>query len=149
MTDSKREPGTALVCISPPNKKYTRQLADEICVRIQLGETIQQICEDEHMPAKRTVYEWLKQYLDFQSAYRLAREEAAHIMADRILEIAKKVEDGEIAPDAGRVAIDAQKWVAGRRKPKMYGDRVEHEHSGVIEHEQVQRIERVIVKAIK
>ena len=153
MTDSKPDPkpspGTALVVIERPNTgltKYDPKLADEICVRIQLGETIQQICESDpsRMPHKRTVYYWLKQHPEFQSAYRLAREEAAHVMADRILEIAKKVEDGLLPSDAGRVAIDAQKWVAGKRKPKTYGDKVEHEHTGGFEH--VHRVERIIVE---
>ena len=147
MTAPKSEPGTALVVVGKPNtglKKYDEKLGDEICVRIQLGETIQQICDDDHMPHKRTVYYWLKQYPEFQTAYRMAREEAAHVMADKVLEIAKKVADGELAPDAGRVAIDAQKWVAGKRKPKAYGEKVEHEHTGGFEH--VHRIERVIVE---
>jgi hypothetical protein len=150
MTDSKPDPettpGTALVVIGKPNTgltKYEPRLAEEICVRVQLGETIQQICEDEHMPHKRTVYVWLQQHTEFRDSYRLAREEAAHVMADKVLEIAKMVTDGKITPDAGRVAIHAQQWVAGKRKPKAYGEKVEHEHTGGFEH--VHRIERVIV----
>lgn len=153
MTDSKPDPkpspGTALAVIERPNTglaKYDSNLADEICVRIQLGETIQQICDSDpaRMPHKRTVYTWLKQHPEFQSAYRIAREEAAHVMADKVLEIAKLVAEGRLPPDAGRVAIDAQKWVAGKRKPKAYGEKVEHEHTGGFEH--VHRIERVIVE---
>src|SRR5579872_3749447 len=88
MTDSKPEPGTALVVVKHPNtglKKYSPELATEICVRIQLGETVRQICESDpvRMPEQRQIYYWLKQYPDFQTAYRIAREEAAHVMADR------------------------------------------------------------------
>ncbi len=32
--------------------------------------------------------------------------------------------DGKLDPNAARVAIDAYKWAAGKRKPKVYGDKV-------------------------
>ena len=35
------------------------------------------------------------------------------------------MEEGLIDPNAARVAIDAYKWSAGKRKPKKYGEKVE------------------------
>ena len=37
--------------------------------------------------------------------------------------MAQKVVDGNLDPNAGRVAIDALKWIASKLKPKAYGDR--------------------------
>jgi hypothetical protein len=39
--------------------------------------------------------------------------------------------DSEKAP-ADRVKIDALKWVAARRAPKRYGDKIQTEHSGSV-----------------
>ena len=33
--------------------------------------------------------------------------------------------DGKITPEQARVAIDSLKWSAGKRKPKVYGDRIQ------------------------
>jgi hypothetical protein len=45
--------------------------------------------------------------------------------AQRIEELADKVEAGLIPPDAGRVAIDARKWTASKLRPKRYGDKLQ------------------------
>ena len=39
--------------------KYTDALADEICRRIAEGEMLMQIVRDEHMPERKTVYNWM------------------------------------------------------------------------------------------
>jgi hypothetical protein len=46
------------------------------------------------------------------------------LSADEIKDAARRVARGEIDPQAGRVLIDALKWDAGKRKPKVYGDKV-------------------------
>ena len=35
------------------------------------------------------------------------------------------MEKGELEPNAGRVAIDALKWIASKLKPREYGDRAQ------------------------
>ncbi len=35
------------------------------------------------------------------------------------------MEKGKLEPNAGRVAIDALKWVASKLKPREYGDRAQ------------------------
>ncbi len=52
-----------------------------------------------------------------------AREHAADTLADEIRELAQRVVDGTLDPNAGRVAIDPLKWIASKLKPKAYGDR--------------------------
>lgn len=102
---------------------YTEKLAADICSRIERGETVYTICLTDGMPDESTLYRWLATHHDFRDQYARAREESAHRSADKILEIAKKVEEGELEPDVGRVVMDAHKWSAGKRKPKVYGDR--------------------------
>ena len=46
-------------------------------------------------------------------------------MIDRVL-------NGEVNPNAGRVAIDGLKWIAARMLPKRYGDRVDANLTGDI-----------------
>lgn len=102
---------------------FTDALAAEICERIVLGETIAEICDLDHMPGETTVYRWLQSNEGFREQYARAREDSGNKSADVIQRIARQVEAGTMAPDAARVAIDAHKWIAGKRKPKVYGDR--------------------------
>ncbi len=84
------------------------------------------------MPSTATVFRWLAGRPDFRERYAHAREAQADALADDILAIAD--DDGD--PKDKRVRIDARKWLAGKLKPAVYGDRLElggevkhvHEH---------------------
>jgi hypothetical protein len=117
----------ALVPIAAPVPRltFTDAIAKEVCTRILLGKTIRQIAAEDGMPAERTIYDWLGQYPAFAHQYARAREESAHGQADQVSEVAADVRDGKLEPDRGRVVIDALKWAAGKRKPKVYGDKLE------------------------
>ena len=103
---------------------YSEDLADTICQEIMAGKSLRLICAMEGMPAASTVYAWLGQYPVFQDMYARAREVQADVLADEILEIA----DSDLDPNRARVMIDARKWLAGKLRPKKYGDRVELDH---------------------
>ncbi len=102
---------------------YTSSMAEEICERIAEGEPLTRICKDQQMPAYRTVLGWRVANKEFQHMYARAREDAADTLADQIRELAERVEKGKLEPNAGRVAIDALKWIASKLKPRQYGDR--------------------------
>ena len=62
---------------------------------------------------------------EFSEKYARARQDGADALADKIRELAERVETGKLDPNAGRVAIDALKWIASKLKPRAYGDRLE------------------------
>lgn len=123
---------------------YTEELADIICERIANGESLRAICEDEDMPDKATVFRWLadKAHESFRDQYARAREAQADALVDDILSIAddgtndwmeKRDAEGEAigwrengeAMRRSQLRIDARKWIAGKLKPKKYGDKIE------------------------
>jgi len=110
----------------------TQEIADEICERIANGESLRGMCDDDHMPGRSTVFQWLAKAQNrwFVDQYARAREASADADADTISYYAEEIAAGRIDPQAGRAAIDALKWSAGKRAPKKYGDRQTHEHSG-------------------
>lgn len=128
--------------------EFTQEIADEICERISSGESLRAICYSDHMPSKSTVFRWLAADEVFQDQYARARDSQAEALFDEILTIADTPQIGEIRKvkdDGGieiqtrdmiehrRLQVDARKWMAGKLKPKKYGERVEHELSGKIE----------------
>ncbi len=105
---------------------YTRAIADEICQRIAEGEPLTKICKDPRMPAYSTILGWrVGGDGEFSEKYARARQDGADALADKIRELAERVETGKLDPNAGRVAIDALKWIVSKLKPRAYGDRLE------------------------
>ena len=146
MTEKKSKPAESPE--SAPKKKmgrpsiYNEDVAAEICVRLSNGESLRQICRDDHMPSQTQVYVWLSAKKDFADNYARAREDQADTLADEILSIADeqpevievKDKDGNVIDhklDSAFLSwqknrMDARKWTAMKLKPKKYGDRLTH-----------------------
>jgi len=124
--------------------EFTQDIADDICEMLAEGESLRSICKMESFPGKSTVFRWLATNKEFRDQYARARESQADAIADEILDIADDATDAGLA----RVQIDARKWLAGKLKPKVYGDKVSQEHTGPDGEaiNIVHRIERVLVK---
>lgn len=124
---------------------YTEALAAEICSRVALGETLNQVCRSEHMPARPTIVGWaLEDREGFSDRYARARDLQLEHWADETLDIA---DDGQndwmrragADDDKGaawvvngehiqrsRVRIDTRKWLLSKLKPERYGDKIMH-----------------------
>ena len=127
---------------------YDAAIASAICERIAKGESLRGICEDAEMPAASTVFKWLNEQPSFSEQYARAREAQADTIFDEILDIADDARNdwmerrGE--EDAGwqangehiqrsKLRIDARKWMAGKLRPKKYGEKIDIEHSGAMD----------------
>lgn len=121
--------------------EYTTELAARICERIANGESLRSICQDADMPATSSACKWLGEHPEFAEQYARAREAQADVFFDEILDIADNAQNdwmerhGE--DDAGwqangehiqrsKLRIDARKWMAGKLRPKKYGDKLQH-----------------------
>ena len=105
---------------------FNAALADDICNKIADGQSLRTICKDEDYPDRSTVFRWLADPANaqFRDQYARAREASADADADDIGHYAREAAEGRIEPAAARAAIDGLKWSAGKRKPKVYGDKV-------------------------
>lgn len=114
----------------PPDVR--EEVCATICQRLAEGEALVTILNGTPgMPSYWTVCQWLRTDMGFQDAYRLAREDAAEVVAGEIVRIADEAKDSDSAA-AARVRVDARKWLAARLKPRVYGDRVDVNHTGEI-----------------
>lgn len=82
-------------------------------------------CRDNGL-TRSVIFEWLQEQPEFADQYARARELQADSYADDISAIA---DDDTIPPDDRRVRIDARKWIAGKLRPKAYGDKVDLTHA--------------------
>lgn len=108
----------------------TQDKIDEVCTQVANGKTLRQIGAFFGVDAG-TILKWVGENAEYSQQYARARDSAADLFETEIIEAALAVSPDSAAAD--RVKIDALKWVAGRRAPKRYGDRVQTEHSGTIQ----------------
>lgn len=81
---------------------YTDKLADEIVDRISQGETLPNICKDDHMPKRETVLHWTRTIPSFLGRYAQARKDQQVAWADEIISLA----DDAISDYKVKVALD-------------------------------------------
>jgi hypothetical protein len=120
---------------------FTQEIADLICEGIADGRSLRSICEAEDMPSKSAVFRWLGVNEAFRDQYARARESQADVLFDEILAIADDGKNDTYVTDEGervnhdviarsKLRVDARKWMAGKLRPKVYGDKIQTEHSG-------------------
>ncbi len=117
--------------------EFNQEVADEICERLADGESLRSICSGDDMPRKATVFRWLGQFDAFRDQYTRAREIQADALFDDVLSIADNSKNDWMEAngkdDAGwllngdnirrsQLRIDARKWMAGKLRPKKYGE---------------------------
>jgi len=104
--------------------KFTQELADEICRRLSLGETMTSVCNDSRMPEYGTMWRWMKENEQFREESAHARELGTHALADQCIAIA---DDPILDPADKRIRIDTRIRLIGKWNQKKYGDKIELE----------------------
>lgn len=127
-----------------PAYEWTADIEEELFRRIGEGGAVRTICKDKHMPSWDTVRKRLIADEGFAAQYARAREVQADTIFDEILEIADtplvgkktkttangvEVQEGDMI-EHRRLQVDARKWMAGKLRPKVYGDKLDIEHKG-------------------
>lgn len=77
------------------------------------------------MPSWDTIIRWMQQHPSFQAQYAQARIVSAEALEAEALSAVRNADSTESAACA-RVLLDAVKWAAGKRNPKVYGDKIDH-----------------------
>jgi hypothetical protein len=125
---------------------FTQEIADRICERLSLGESLRSICRDAGMPNASTVLRWAEAE-PFAQQYAQARARGYALLGDEIIDISdeevtmvrrdKHAAKDDENPDAmvevvfdaaavarNRLRVDARKWMLSKMLPKVYGDKV-------------------------
>jgi hypothetical protein len=100
---------------------YTPEIGAQISERIVMCESRRNICKSKDVPSLRTVMNWPGRHEDFALALDRAREHRD--------DYAEQVRTGKLDYNAGRVAIDALKWLASKEQPRKHGDRIVSERA--------------------
>lgn len=133
-----------------PPVDFSPDLVAEVCGLISVGNSLRKIERMEGMPTKAAIMKWLLEgeaykangepehpKAVFVDQYARAREVQADTLAEEILEIADDStfdtaldENGKVIVNMehiqrDRLRVDSRKWLAGKLRPKKYGDKVQ------------------------
>ena len=109
--------------------KYTeeqkKEMFNKIIESICNGVPVRQILKNDGMPSFYALLDWMEKDEELAKRYARAKQESADFDADNVNYIAELCLRDKVTPAAARVAIDAYKWSAGKKKPKKYGDMIQ------------------------
>ena len=99
--------------------------AMKILAMIEEGFSLYKICQDPEMPSKGSVIRWVYQHESFGMAYRRARQQQAHILADGALEAAEEAdESNKLKLQKARLVSAVRFQAAEKYNPAEFGGKV-------------------------
>jgi hypothetical protein len=122
---------------------FDQAIADRICERLALGESLRSVCRDEGMPNASTIIRWAETE-PFSQQYARAREIGYSLLAEDLLAIADDGTGDSWVDDEGqvrtnndviarsRLRVDTRKWMLSKMLPKVYGEKVDVNHAGTM-----------------
>lgn len=130
--------------MSHPLSTFATELGEKICGLIAEGKTLAEICRMKGMPARRTVYDWLRNEPEFAAAMDVARDVGADAIAEEALRIADTPMEGIETTTVDKLTTEKRADMLGHRKlqvetrlkllakwhPKKYSDKIEHSGPG-------------------
>lgn len=121
------------------------ELLERIFERVAKGESLNSICSEPGMPARKSFYEWVAEDETVLRRYEFAMLMRADTYAEDTIDISDDARNDWMEtndPDnpgyrfngehvqRSKLRVDARKWYASKLAPKKYGDRVVNEHQG-------------------
>jgi len=106
---------------------YNADMVAELLTRMTAGETLTSICQDVRMPHISTIYDWEGQLPEFAEAIARARQESAHALVDKAMDITDDLEGAKTLTEVrvGEVRAKIRLEVAKSRNRGYYGDNIQ------------------------
>ena len=105
---------------------YTDELAEKICKLIISGLSLRKILDQEGMPSRDTVHNWILNRGEFSDQYARACKLRREYKFEKLEDIAETEEDVSRA----RLRVDVIKWQLSKEEPKKYGDKIDMTSDG-------------------
>lgn len=110
-------------------EEQKKEMFNKIIESICNGVSVRQILKKDGMPSFCALLDWMEKDEELAKQYARAKQESADFDADNVNYIAELCLRDKVTPAAARVAIDAYKWSAGKKKPKKYGDMIKIDYN--------------------
>lgn len=114
---------------------FDQEKADAICALLSEGDSLRKACAKVEGAKIQTVLDWCEADANFAGQYARARSIGYLLLADEIIEISTApahTEDTAVCVARSRLEVDSRKWMLSKMLPKVYGDKLDLNHSGRI-----------------
>ena len=112
-----------------------------VCAQIAQGKSLRSILDaDDKLPTVRSFLDWMGADGELAIQYAHARQTQYELLADEIVAIADenyttdehgvKERLSSEAIQRNRLRVDTRKWMLSKMLPKVYGDKLQTEHTG-------------------
>lgn len=121
--------------------RYRPEIGEVIANEVAKGKSIKTIERMPDMPCGTTIFKWIREYPEFRLLWEKAKEDAADMLVEDMLEIADDTgsdfiqitkPNGEVKTvvdheniQRSRLRVDTRKWIAAKLKPKRYGENIQ------------------------
>ena len=113
--------------------EYNFEMCKDICKEIANGANIKAVlASQKEYPDFSTWCRWKREHDELYNLYTKSIQDKADSVDAQMDEIWEGCRLGNYDPSTARVLIDTLKWKAAKYYPKMYGDKVQQEHSGEV-----------------
>ena len=141
-SEKKQQKRTLKPHTRPNARLYDREeITALVCAQIAEGKSLRSILDhDDKLPSVRTFLDWMGEATELATQYSRAREAGYLLLADELVAIADEnyttAEDGtreRLSNEAiarNRLRVDTRKWMLQKMLPKIYGEKLQTEHTG-------------------
>jgi hypothetical protein len=154
MTDGTRNGRSLHASTRPRNDAGTflpqfdaEELMPAAFARLLEGATLAEIFAEPAGPGRGWFLQQVARNDEWAARYAEIRTLQADLFADDLREVTRRVIDGDLPPDVGRVAGQAIMWLAGVSNRRRYGRDAEVKHVGQVEHVHQLAIEDRLTRA--
>ena len=135
---------------------FNQEMAQGVLEKLSEGMSLRKACEAVEGAKPRTILDWTESNGEFGAQYAHVRARAYEMLADELVTIADESTNDTFIDENGnertnaevvarsRLRVDTRKWMLSKMLPKVYGDKLDLSHSGVV---RVERVEWSVIEA--
>jgi hypothetical protein len=112
---------------------YDLEICKEICNQVANGLSIKSVLSsNDSYPTFQTWCNWKRANKELFDLYINALQDKAEYYMEEMYQVYCMLKSKEIDPSTANVLLQQNKWLTAKFYPKMFGDKVQQEHSGEI-----------------
>lgn len=100
-----------------------------VLAELEMGKSLRAACQEADISEPTSFLRLLNSEPDLATQYARAREIGWSFLGEDLIEVS---DDTSIPSDHRRIMVDTRKWMLSKMLPKIYGDRLDLNHSGSI-----------------